>query len=91
MVIGLNWLSLLSDSNLRLELLLNGFFSGLSRNSSKGIPWGVFLMEVVVVPVSRVPRGLINFPVSEGFQGFSFSFSPIAFIPDIVSGILKVF
>ncbi len=50
-------------------------------------------MEVIVVnvPVSRVPKGLINFPVSGGFQGFSSSFSPIAFISGIVSGILKVF
>ncbi len=29
--------------------------------------------------------------VSGGFQGFSFSFSPIMFIPGVVSGILKVF
>ncbi len=38
-----------------------------------------------------VPGGLINFPVSGGFQGFSSSFSPKAFIPEVVSGILKVF
>src|SRR6266542_2742449 len=37
-----------------------------------------------------VPGGLINFPVSGGFQGFS-SFNPIAFISGVVSGILKVF
>ena len=41
--------------------------------------------------VSGVPRGLINLPVSGGFHGFSSSFSPIAFIPGVVSGILKVF
>ena len=41
--------------------------------------------------VLDVPEGLINFPVSEGFQGFSSSFSPITFIPDVVSGISKVF
>src|SRR6266542_42758 len=38
-----------------------------------------------------VPGGLINLPVFGGFQGFSSSFSPIAFIPGIVLGILKVF
>jgi len=38
-----------------------------------------------------VPGGLINLPVSGGFQGFSSSFNPIAFIPGVVSGILKVF
>src|SRR6266498_1505548 len=37
-----------------------------------------------------VPGGLINFPMSGGFQGFS-SFNPIAFIPGVVSGILNVF
>ncbi len=41
--------------------------------------------------VLEVPGGLINFSVFEDFQGFSFSFNPIAFIPDVVSGILKVF
>ncbi len=48
-------------------------------------------VSVINVPVSGVPGGLINFSVSEGFQGFFSSFSPIAFIPDVVSGILKVF
>src|SRR6266542_2240271 len=38
-----------------------------------------------------VPEGLINLPVSGGFQGFSSSFNPIAFIPGVVSEILKVF
>ncbi len=46
---------------------------------------------VVNIPVSGVSGGLINFPVFEGFQGFSSSFSPIAFISGVVSGILKVF
>ncbi len=41
--------------------------------------------------VLGVPGGLINFPVFEGFQGFFFSFNPIAFILGVVSGILKVF
>src|SRR6266542_243108 len=41
--------------------------------------------------VLGVPGGLINLPVSGGFQGFSSSFSPIAFIPGVVSGILNVF
>ena len=35
--------------------------------------------------------GLINLPVSGGFQGFFSSFNPIAFIPGVVSGILNVF
>jgi len=38
-----------------------------------------------------VPDGLINFPVSGDFQGFSSSFSPIAFISGVISEILKVF
>jgi len=38
-----------------------------------------------------VPGGLINFPVSGDFQGFTFSFNPKAFIPGVVSGMLKVF
>ncbi len=38
-----------------------------------------------------VPGGLINFPVSGSFQGFSSSFNPKAFIPGVVSEILKVF
>ncbi len=37
-----------------------------------------------------VPERLISLPVSGGFQGFS-SFNPIAFIPEVVSGILNVF
>jgi len=41
--------------------------------------------------VLDIPGELINFPISEDFQGFSSSFSPIAFIPGVVSGILKVF
>jgi len=41
--------------------------------------------------VLGVSEGLINFSVSGGFQGFSFSFNSIAFIPDMVLGILKVF
>jgi len=41
--------------------------------------------------VLGVPGRLINLPVSGDFQGFSSSFSPIAFIPDVFSGILKVF
>jgi len=40
--------------------------------------------------VLGVPGELINFPVSGGFQGFFFSFSPIVFILDVFSGILKI-
>ena len=75
---------------------LRGFSLGdtVSKKSSKSIPWGVLLVGVIVMGTlgSGVPGGLINFSVSRGFQGFSSSlFSPIAFIPDVVSGILKVF
>jgi len=72
---------------------MNGSFNSLSRSSSKGTPGGVFFVGVIVVniSVSEVSEGLINFPVSGGFQGFSSSFSPIVFIPGVVSGILKVF
>ena len=38
-----------------------------------------------------VPGGLINFPVSGSYQGLSSSFNPKAFIPSVVSGMLKVF
>jgi len=41
--------------------------------------------------VLGVPGRLINFPIFGGFQGFFSSFSPIAFIPDVFSEILKVF
>ncbi len=83
----------MSGPNLRLEPPSNGSFVKLSRSSSKGIPWDVFLIEVIVVNVlvSGVSEGFINFPVSGGFQGFSSSFNPIAFIPGIVSEISKVF
>ncbi len=92
-VIGLiNRFSFLSDPNLRLEVpsykFLRGFCSGdtLSRRFSIFSPLGVCCSGL------GISRGLINLPVSGGFQGFSsFSFSPIAFIPDVVSGILKVF
>ncbi len=81
----------MSDPNLRVEVPSYNFLKdlslggALSRRSSKSSPLGV------CDSVLDVPRGLINVPVSEGFQGFSSSFSPIAFIPDVVSGILKVF
>ncbi len=45
----------------------------------------------VCISVLGVPEGLINFPVSDSFQGFSSSFNPKAFIPDVFSEILKVF
>ena len=61
------------------------FLNSLSRRSSRFSPLGV------CDSVLGVPGGLINFPVSGGFQGFSFLFSLIAFIPDVVLGILKVF
>ncbi len=49
-------------------------------------------ITVVNVLVSGIPGGLISFPISGGFQGFSSSsFNPITFIPGVVSGILKVF
>src|SRR6266540_1264608 len=80
-----------SGPNLKLDVPMNGSFSGLSgggqslRRSSNSSPLGV------CDSVLGVPGGLINLPVSGGFQGFSFSFSPIAFIPGAVSGILNVF
>ncbi len=46
---------------------------------------------VVNVSVSGIFEELIKFPVSGGFQEFSSSFNPIAFIPNVFSGILKVF
>ncbi len=52
--------------------------------SSKFSPLGVY------DSVLEVPGGLISLPVFGGFQGFSL-FSLIAFIPDVVSEILKVF
>ena len=88
---GILSLSSLSGPNLRLEVPSNnsdrGFFGGNSflKRSSISSPLGVW------DSVLGVPGGLINFPVSGGFQGFSFSFNPIAFIPGVVSGILKVF
>ena len=57
----------------------------LRKSSSKSSPFRI------CDSLLGVPRGLINFPVSEGFQGFSSSFNPIAFIPGVVSEILKVF
>src|SRR6266540_3236388 len=81
-----------SGPNLKLDVPMNGSFSGLSgggqslRRSSNSSPLGV------CDSVLGVPGGLINFSVSGGFQGFSSSsFNPIAFIPGVVSGILKVF
>src|SRR6266542_6679898 len=87
----INGLSSLSGPNLRLEIPSYEFFRGFSgegsslKRSSKSSPLGV------CDSVLGVPEGLINLPVSGGFQGFFSSFSPIAFIPDVVSGILKVF
>src|SRR6266542_4533112 len=57
----------------------------LSSRSSKSSPFGI------CTSVLGISGGLINFLISGGFQGFSSLFSPIAFIPDVVSGILKVF
>ena len=80
-----------SGPNLKLDVPMNGSFSGLSgggqslRRSSNSSPLGV------CDSVLGVPGGLINLPVSGGFQGFSSSFSPKAFIPGVVSEILKVF
>jgi len=76
-----------------LYKLLRGLSLGgvLSRRSFKSSPLGVLFVKVTVVNISRVPEGLINFLVFGGFQGFSFSFSPIVFIPDVVSEMLKVF
>ncbi len=96
----LNGFSFLSGPNLRLEVPSYGFLRGLSlggtlsKRFSKGIPEGFFFNSIAVVnvSVSGVLGGLISFPVSESFQGFSSSlFNPIAFIPDVVSEILKVF
>src|SRR6266540_735508 len=81
-----------SGPNLKLDVPMNGSFSGLSgggqslRRSSNSSPLGV------CDSVLGVPGGLISLPVSGGFQGFSSSsFNPIAFIPGVISGILKVF
>src|SRR6266540_1396717 len=88
---GLIGSSSLLGSNLKLDVPTNRSFRGLSdrgyslKRSSKSSSLGV------CDSVLGIPGGLINFPVSGGFQGFSFSFSPIAFIPGVVSGILKVF
>src|SRR6266498_2545918 len=77
--------------NLRLEVPSNKFVRGFSgggsflKKSSKSSPLGI------CDSVLGVPEGLINFSVSGGFQGFFSSFSLIAFIPGVVSGILKVF
>ena len=51
-------------------------------------------MRVIVIndSVSGVSEGLINFLVSGDFQGFSsFSSNPMTFIPNVFSGISKVF
>ena len=88
----LNGFSSLSNPNLRIEvpsyISLKGFSWGsiLSRRSSRFSPLSVCLFEL------GVPGGLISLSVSGSFQGFSSSsFNPIAFIPGVVSGILKVF
>src|SRR6266498_2281956 len=87
----LNRFSSLLGPNLKLEVPSNkscrGFSGGGSflKRSSKSSPLGV------CDSVLGVPEGLINFSVSGGFQGFFSSFSLIAFIPGVVSGILKVF
>ncbi len=59
--------------------------NSLLRRSSKSSPLGI------CDSVLGVPGGLINFPVSGDFQGFSSSFNLIVFIPGVISGILKVF
>src|SRR6266540_7372477 len=80
-----------SGPNLKLDVPMNGSFSGLSgggqslRRFSNSSPLGV------CDSVLGVLGGLINLPISGGFQGFSSSFNPITFIPGVVSGILKVF
>ncbi len=80
-----------SGPNLKLDVPMNGSLRGslrgysLLKRSSKSSPFRI------CDSLLGVPGGLINFPVSEGFQGFSSSFNPIAFIPGVVSGILKVF
>ncbi len=56
-----------------------------SRRSSKSS------LLSVCDSVLGVLGGLISFPIFGGFQGFSSLFSPIAFIPSVVSRILKVF
>ena len=85
----MNRFSSLSGSNLRLEVSSYRFLKDLSlfclsRRSSKSSPLGV------CDSVLGVSEGLISFPVFGGFQGFSSSFSPIVFIPNVVLGILKV-
>ena len=83
--------SSLLDPNLRLEVPSYRFFRGFSggnsflKRSSKSS-----LLEVCN-SILGVPEGLFNLPVSRGFQGFFSSFNPIAFIPGVVSEILKVF
>src|SRR6266540_2977466 len=87
----LNGFSFLSGPNLKLDVPSYRSFRSLSdggwflRRSSSSSSLGV------CDSVLRVPEGLINLPVSGSFQGFSSSFNPIAFIPGVVSGILKVF
>ncbi len=87
----INGSSFLSGPNLRLEVPSNnsdrGFFGGNSflKRSSISSPLGVW------DSVLGVPGGLINLPISGGFQGFFSSFSPMALISGVVSGILKVF
>src|SRR6266540_6331806 len=87
----INGSSSLLGPKLKLDVPSYRFLNSLSEGSS-------FIMESskssplgVCCSVLGVPEGLINFPVSGGFQGFSSSFNPIVFIPGVVSGILKVF
>ena len=83
--------SFLLGPNLKLDVPSYISFKGFSgrgwflKRSSKSSPLGV------CDSVLGVPRGLINLLVSGGFQGFSSLFNPKAFIPSVVSGILKVF
>jgi len=44
-----------------------------------------------MIPKSEVPKRLINFSISGGFQGLLFSFNLIKFTPDVFSDISKVF
>src|SRR6266540_854844 len=88
---GLIGSSSLLGSNLKLDVPTNRSFRGLSdrgyslRRSSNSSSLGV------CDSVLGIPGGLINLPVSGGFQRFFSSFNPKAFISGVVSGILKVF
>ena len=52
----------------------------------------VVLLVTIINPILGVPEGLINLPVCEDFQGLSsFSFTPIKFIPGILSEMPRIF